>query len=227
MVTGLDQIHLKKQQAKVRINRSYNPLSAVSVILICVIDKFDIHFKNQNKSVCSLSSEFSSKLFSIWYSSGTGAEVFHLLSAPGTVKCNPSLAFRMSKHLTHPYKEQWPGEEGRRIAYVIAWFLGMYSSSKKYRFTSSVCLGVRKCSTPHLCNSASLLYLIQILEYIASSFIPYTKICFLSLDNILIAYVFSGTNNSELLTMEEFGCCVSSLPVLKKWDSTQNQRFAV
>lgn len=52
----------------------------------------------------------------------------------------------------------------------------------------------------------------------------YTKICFLSqiksLDDLFITSVFAGINSSELLAMEEFGCCVCSLP---GWDSTQDQ----
>lgn len=53
-------MHLKKQHVKVRVNRSYNSMSAVSIILICVIYKFDIHLKkkeNETKvaALCHLS----------------------------------------------------------------------------------------------------------------------------------------------------------------------------
>lgn len=170
--------------------------------------------------------------FSTWYSSGTGAEFFHLLSAPGTVKCNPSLTFRMSKHLTHPYKEQWPWEEGRRAVHVIAWFLGLYSSSKKYRFTSSATdeRMEYKCFAWVSGNvlllsllTVSHLYLIQNPGYIDSSFIPY--IFFLSLNDILIVCVFSGINNSELLKMKEFDCCISSLPVLRNGIQLRMKNF--
>lgn len=70
------------------------------------------------------------------------------------------------------------------------------------------------------------------MKCVSSSFIPYTKICFVSqiksLNDPFIASVFSAINNSELLAMEEFDCCVCSLPVLK--DGIQlriKTRFAV
>lgn len=127
----------------------------------------------------------------------------------------------------HPYKEQWLWEERGRTAHVMAWFLGQYPSSKNYRFKSSPADARMECecfawilgnvllrnyvTLPRLISNPKPWGALVPASYLTLKFAFSLR----SLDGLFVASVFSGINSSALLIMEEFDCCVCSLPVLK------------